>query len=370
MNTLGPLGPIRYREFRGSPREVGLQHGQMFADEIRESVAIRMELAGQYPSRHAKVRSRRAILELAEECYAIHQREVPLLMEELEGIAAGAGVDRFELIVQNGFTDFRDYLYSAPDNPEPGEGCSVFCVGSDRAVDSLPLLGQTWDMHCSAAPHVVLLRVEWDGEVPVIVLSLAGCVGMLGMNAEGIGVCANNLHARNGRAGLFWTFVNRAALLSKSMDAASSWFLRSDIAGAHHYLAGDSTGDFRSFEQFPDGVAENRVSSVFAHTNHSLDARVTGLERVDTPMARQSSLARLEQVERWFVQNPDRIGSQDLQALTRQMDPEGGPMGVCMQPGEGFDLQTCAACVMELAKGRLHAAWGLPAHNPFQEFTF
>jgi len=368
MNTLGTLPPIRHVVLRGSHAEVGRLHGEMFTEEIRASVANRMELVEAYPVHHGGCRSREEILELGRHCYERHLVDFPGLMEELHGIAEGAGVDPIELLIQNGFTDFRDYLFSAGSGAGPGEGCTVFAVVGDQAEDGHPLLGQTWDMHTTAVPFVVLLQIEVPGEPPVLMFSLVGCVGMMGLNGAGVGVLVNNLHASRGRPGVFWPFVNRHLLAYEKTSEAVRAMRGLTISGAHNYLIGDSEGEILAIEQMPQGLAEELVTTTYVHTNHCLDELQQSRERRGQAVIRESSEERLR-LGREFLQNADRpVGVEDLMALTRLPAASPGGHAVCMRPRPEFEMQSCGACILSPRQRTLWALWGLPSENDYHAF--
>ena len=68
---------------------------------------------------------------------------------------------------------------------DPG-GCSVMFTPTNAGN----VLGQTWDMHGSAQDHVIVIELP-DG----IFFSIAGCLGMTGLNKHGVGMTINNLNS-------------------------------------------------------------------------------------------------------------------------------------------------------------------------------
>ena len=91
---------------------------------------------------------------------------------------------------------------------------------------------QTWDMHDSATEHVLLLRLAPDDAPNAMVFTTTGCLGQLGMNAEGVCVGINNLTSVDGTLGVTWPTVVRAMLRSSTAEEALAILLGVNLAGA------------------------------------------------------------------------------------------------------------------------------------------
>src|SRR5690606_38222947 len=111
------------------------------------------------------------------------------LHEELCGIAEGADLRPEDIVVLNHYTDLRDIDPDAalgrppggagPIGPRTEDGCTALWIKAAAG----PVLAQTWDMHATAMPYVMLLEVpEIDGAPGALLFSLTGCLGMCGVN--------------------------------------------------------------------------------------------------------------------------------------------------------------------------------------------
>ena len=169
-------------DFHGSPRQVGRDHGETFRARIHELAAIRLELT----LGRTDFTSIEEIVALGERHLATLKSHSGALHDELLGIGEGADIGAGELVVLNHYTDLRDLsratLYD-------DQGCSALFVPG-----SPPVLGQTWDMHGSAAPYVEILRFAVEGAPRCVTFSLTGCLGMAGINEHGVAVTINNLN--------------------------------------------------------------------------------------------------------------------------------------------------------------------------------
>lgn len=270
-----------------SPRQRGQIHGETFRPLIREIANIRTELAltlGRFETP--------AELELvAARHIPLMQTSLPALFDEMTGIAEGSGLSIEHVIVLNHYTDLRDldpqqldaHISSESLPPEhthkinladipAEEDCTALYAQSNEGV----FLGQTWDMHGSAAPYVMMLHVPAHDEAPEAwCLSITGCLGLAGMNAKGIGITINNLRSTDARIGLIWPALVRAVLEKPSVIEARDVILDNPVGSGHHYLVAS--------EQFcyaieTSGTLKRIVFSGeaehYVHTNHCLDAEV------------------------------------------------------------------------------------------------
>ena len=214
---------IRTLELTGSPYEMGWQHGAAHAEAIHHFSDERVRLSGAPKWTGCSLDSAR-VLALAEACLPAHHAYSPALMAELQGMADASGESLPRLIVNNGFTDFIDTVYALGEREQQPEyeahNCTAFLVGTAAAEQGQAMYGQTWDMHASATPYVLLLHGRPDDGPAFLTLSVAGCVGMMGMNEAGICIGVNNLMGGDGQIGVTWPFVIRRALAQTTLAAA------------------------------------------------------------------------------------------------------------------------------------------------------
>ena len=207
------MNRIRVVKLSGTPYQMGYTHGERFRDEIRRFTDERVRLCGSLEWTGRQL-PRNAVIALAEACVAEHQAYAPDLMEELQGIADATGLSLAELVINNGFTDFIDTIYNLGDITVPArtpplvaDNCTAFMVPASRSAAGNAYFGQTWDMHASATPYVILIQGQPDDAPSFLTFTVTGCVGMIGMNSAGITVGVNNLMATDGQIGVTWPFA-------------------------------------------------------------------------------------------------------------------------------------------------------------------
>lgn len=306
------------------------------------------------------------------------ERWTPDLLEELRGIAEGAG------------TDFRFTFVRALSDEEPWyrrerrlsvggtKGCSS--VGIDCREDQPTIVAQNMDMPGWCNGHQVLLHII-DPESPVEVFSftLAGKISLAGMNSEGIGICCNSLsHLNYSRDGLAEDFVVRGFLSRPTLAAGQEFMRNIKHASGQNYTIGGPGSRAINLECSAGKIAEFRPEEccdrVF-HTNHPLvnddqslyRAVAANIPEEDLPrLYHGTSYLRLPVIESGFgstVPTPTIETIKDVLSthpVCRHGELEGR-----------YDHYTIGCLIMELGETpRLHIAPGPPCATPFQTFSF
>jgi isopenicillin-N N-acyltransferase-like protein len=355
---------IRVLELSGTPYQMGVQHGRAHRETIRRFAEERIGLAGD-PAWVGRSVPREEVLALAEACAEAHRRYSPALSEELRGMAEATGLTLAELVVVGGFTDFIDTVWSAAGArapaPSAADNCTAFLVPNARGEGGRGFLGQTWDMHAGATPHVILLRGAPAEAPPFLAFSTVGCLGMIGMNALGVAVGINNLLGADGRVGVTWPLVVRQMLTCRAADEALEVLLAAPLAGAHNYLILDASG--RGFNVEATATTHHVTpleGEALVHTNHCLTGVTRAAERVRDPDSQASSEARLAHAR--ALLSGDSVTVEALQALTRD------ERAICIRPTPPKFVETCGAALMRPATGDFWAVWGLPSEHAYEHF--
>jgi isopenicillin-N N-acyltransferase-like protein len=356
-----------------SPREWGRIHGETFRGEVRALAQIRTYLC----TKLGRFRAIPEVLRAAGAHLPVLARYHRGLSEELLGIAEGAAVSPEEIVVANHYTDLRDLdpdlttWQPAPvhDDPAAGggdagtprtpgsnDGCSL--IWSETPTGRL--LAQTWDMHATAIPYVMVLRVPASPDGPAAtLLTVTGCLGMAGMNSARVGVAINNLNSTDATLGVVWSAVVRRALHHTTATAARDAVATSPIGSGHHYFIADRSAAF-SIEA--SGTRRKQVfsgGSAYCHTNHCLDGDVAARSKVPPTSTTHDRL-------RWLEADLRRAPVADLADVWRRLGSEDGwPRSVCTNMATAetpHGTATCGAVAMNLDTGELWAQQGL-IHN-------
>ena len=337
-----------------SPREWGQIHGEMFRGEIKALADIRNYLCtkvGGFSGREPVLAAARAHLPVLEKFDRA-------LYDELRGIAEGAAVSPEEIVVANHYTDLRD-LDPDPAKWQPapiGDGCSVIYAQTKTGR----IVAQTWDMHATAIPYVMLLVVPETEHAPAAkLLSVTGCLGMAGMNSARLAIAINNLFSTDATLGVVWPALVRRALCESDAPSARRTVMTAPIGSGHHYFIADRR---EAFGIESSGKLRKQVfagdAPRFFHTNHALDADVAAASKVPPT---STTYDRFKLLEAQREAKLDHLGD----AWRALGSEDGWPRSVCTNmatPEAPHGAATCGAIAMNIDTGELWAQQGL-IHN-------
>jgi len=309
---------LRIIDLEGDPYEMGYVHGQTLEEEIHRLAEMRYRSCEEDEARAGRVLSRRRALDLARECVHIQERWAPEVHREFMGIAHGARIVSEELLIANGYTDYRDLLCAAAG--WPARECTSFLVGPRAAADGRAWLGQTWDMNAGVEPMVAAFRRSPANAPRSVVLSTAGCLSLVGMNEHGLAIGNNNLTPTDARPGVVYLamihdFLKRTTL-EKGMEAITS----APRASGHNYYMADGQGrcvDIETTGRRHEAIVP--ADDVYTHANHyTADA----LRPLEAEPPGKSTVARERRLADLLGRERGRI---ELNVLKRALgDRDGG----------------------------------------------
>ncbi|QJQ94145.1 MULTISPECIES: C45 family peptidase [Halomonadaceae] len=332
-------------ELHGSRGDIGLAHGRRHAEKIHRSIRVYDQLFQDFVGCDWPAATQRALAFLP----AI-ERRFPAIIEEVEGIAQGAGLELADILALN--------CRSEISLTQASGGCSAFAL--QRA--STQWLAQNWDWRADQLDNVVALRIEADNAPALVTLTEAGMVGKIGLNAQGIGVCLNAIRSETCGEGLPIHFALRKILESEDYAAARRVIEEDRVASPAHFLLACGQGQASGFEVHPGAPGELPArNGIVTHTNHlyaeSVTACVADYPRPDSHIR----LARLDQrLEQPFDASPE--GLFDILS-----DHEHSPMSICCHTDherpEAERMETLFSTVMNLSERTLYWRHGKPCQN-------
>lgn len=319
----------------------------------------------------------------------------PRYLDEIRGIADGAGVGFLDVLALNVRTEIMFGLFTeaeaarargagsskgvngvngtngvnghhAASGEFPSDGCTSLAFTS-RGPSPSSFLAQNWDWLPAQAPNLIVAHISQPNipDTPdIAMVTEAGIIGKIGLNASGVGCCLNAIRAR----GLDSTrlpvhFALRAILESDSRVGALATLRKlGGVAGSAHILVADAEGavglEFaggleRIGEIGPD--ARGRV----VHTNHLV------LEHpgVEEPGWLPDSGERLERIGT-LTDGDFLAGEVDVKKVVELFkDEEGFPCSINrLQVKEG-ESQTLFTIVMDLGRREALVKVGRPTES-------
>jgi isopenicillin-N N-acyltransferase-like protein len=299
----------------------------------------------------------------------------PGYLEEMRGIADGAGLDLADVLAINVRTEVI-YAAKARQAPlasraaQPPAECSAFAVVQDRPAATL--IGQNWDWLLHSTETLVLLDVKQDDGPDFVTVVEAGLLAKTGMNGAGLGLVTNALvtDADLGAPGLPYHVLLRAVLDCGTVTDALMVLQAGERSSSANYLIAHSSGaaldveaapgDFtRLYPLYPD-------HGLLAHTNHFLSPR---LHPVDLSLwAMPGSAVRLQRLRAFGAGGQHRT-LDDFRGLLA--DHADYPYSVCAHPEPGAhpcdQSATIASVLMDLTAGRMWVAAGHPCQARYTD---
>jgi len=294
------------------------------------------------------------------------RRWTPDLVEEVEGIAEGAGLPLRHIWALQMLDEEWAYSMRCASARQPRSKCSTFAIEGNGA-DRPTFVGQNMDLGSYTQGFQVLLRFAAEDDRPAsLVFTLAGMIALMGVNAAGVGVHVNTLsQLPSAASGLPVAFVARGALARCNASEAADFVAGAPHACGQHYLLADPRV-VRSLESSAAGSTrfvgqgEGRV----LHTNHPLAGAAA-----DAPPLRNSAV-RLESLQQ-RLGGPTAPGIAEARAALSSFDDPDHP--VCrLGKGSGLIAYTTGSMISTLpASGGpvvSEITVGPPSQNPWRRF--
>ena len=369
-----------------SPFDIGLAHGTALRPVIQG--ALNKIASG----RLARGESASSLINATGHLAAM-SRHTPELLEELRGIADGACADPDEVAALS----LMDEEWTWSRRPVPSSpGCTVVAIFRSRAQptplisDACPpaaVLGQTMDLPTlhDGSQTVLELRLR-RSDLTVWVVTIAGQLGLMGVNSAGLGVVVNNLATLpTSLDGLPVAAVLRGILGRCRDTAAAGAFLGSvPHATGQAYTVGDAAGRVCCWEADATGVTDvtdmitSGSAAFLVHGNHPVvrlpdpEAWPTGASeevyRLNRSYARCASVdvclaARCDPETlspRADVPPPASAIAAAVERLEQALST--APVSVSVEAGAARSVFTFAACSFELSvPPRVRVAAGPPS---------
>ena len=350
--------PLPLVQVEGTHLEIGRQIGESRRDQVRHSIEnARVLLANAYDTLQlnwegALIQARK-YLPFAEERY-------PQYVEEIRGIAEGAGVGFDDLVMLNAMEAVTmDALHLTK--------CTSLAVNQERTTNERVLLAHNEDWLPEDQPDVFIVRAKPNDEPPFLAMTYGGLLPNIGINAAGIAQCCDSVYPTDSRIGIPRVIVSRAVLAAKTPGEAIRRMLVPQRAAGYNHLLAHESGEIYSVEvsarQFAILPAEN---GMMVHTNHFLDDQMRRIE--SEPDELISTRVRYFRAKRLLAQN-EQHNVRSLQAI--QKDHINHPDSICNHSVDGDPLdreKTITALTMDLTNRQMHACWGNPCRNTFNTY--
>jgi isopenicillin-N N-acyltransferase-like protein len=362
-------------EVRGAPRERGRQHGEACREQVRAyAETLRRVLAGEAHLRGldagrpaaAPALSVGELYERALTFVPFFEAFAPRLVEEIRGIAEGAGVPFAAALLVNVRAEVAGVRGAARGAARgANDGCTAFAAAGAATAGGAVLLGQNQDQAPDMEALGVVLKVRPDDGPPALMATFGGLVGYPGVNGEGVACFQNALSSGVWRHALPHYPLKRVLLAQPAVAACLGVFDRAALASCGNVVLGDRSGHLLDVEATPDGYAVlEPADGLLVHTNHFQSARYRPHEKLLSSLP--DSAARLERMTSLLREAHGRITLDTIKQSLR--DHDGGAAGICRHEPQR-PMKTIASIIAEPEHGRLHVARGNPCEREYVVYS-
>jgi isopenicillin-N N-acyltransferase like protein len=357
--TIGAVTPplIPVLRVAGSRRDVGRQIGSAFAEQVRESVTTGFdELPGE--------RTRDAQMELAAAYREVTARELPWLVEELDGCAEAAGVDPLEFFA----VSIEEIWYLPRERVTQGR-CSDLVAGPRATADGHLLVGHNNDLSPKAESHIVAIERSVPGDP--VTFQLGGAPWLsVGWNSAGLSLTGNELSPNDERVGISRSLQVFEMLRARTLEDMVAAALRPDRASSYNNVLTSADGGAVNVEGSATDVELTGLDEDghLVHTNHYVCERMAPYE--GDPNYAVHSNVRYERGRELLAAEPaGTLTGERLRELLA--DHETRPDSLCKHPEFGTpDSKTVFWCVADVTEGRITFGRGNPCDSQAQTYSF
>jgi hypothetical protein len=370
MSRMSPLGPasdstvpsLPLVEAEGTRFEIGLAHGEAVGELAHGTLDWSFgQLATAGMGRDAALAGALRLLDIV-------RAATPELVEEVQGIAQGAGMTLAEAAVINTRYELL-FLDGAETHMHPRGECTLLGVEGTRTADGNVLIGQNVDLDATSARYWVMLCVRPPGAPRILTATLAGMLAQEGINSAGLALCGSMIRCPGWRTGYPSRKFLRRRVLEQPTVARAIDVIRSapPRASSHNLMLADAGGDLVDVETTLDDVRLVRASGgLLAHSNHYVSPDSDALNACIGDYVRNSQ-ARYDRMAQLLADVDEPFTPATAMALL--CDHAGGNRAICRHADrDEVGAETNIAVVAQPAHRRLHVALGPPCRSRFVSY--
>ena len=352
-------------EIGGTPYEIGFAHGKFAKKNILVTLDTYSKLFKAMSDIDWPDAQKMA-------CQFISPIEAydPDLLEEIRGIAEGAGVKFEEILALN----VRSELAFQGRVPV-SDGCTAIGIAEEKAFEGETLMGQSWDWRRSLIDSLVILKIHQLGDKPDInMITEAGIIGKFGFNSAGIGICLNAMASNAVPMGLPLHIVMRGILNSVSLSEAIGNATRMQIGCCANFMLQSEDGEILDIKlDGQDFDILYPADGVLVHTNHFLSPRLPRSPYIDTMKYKfPDTFIRLRRANKLLRRIPEDIRVSHIEQVFS--DHCDFPAGICHHADprieEGKRMETVFSFIMNIKNKEIYICAGLACETTYELYRF
>ena len=349
-----------FYRFAGTHREIGQQYGEA----CRELIIRHRDLALE----RLYAKSSLSYDDITERTMWYEpwvQKVAPFFIDELEGLAEGAGISRAEAWL----LQLRAEVAIIEEN-EAGDDCTSFAVLPEATSDGIGMVGQNADLPPFYRDIAVVAEMKFDDLPNILMLLPAGQLSYLGINDAGVGISANFVTCDGWRVGFPRYFFSRLVLTKSSVEEGAVLIENVHRASSRNLMMLDATGNALNLEtSVTDSARIVPENGILAHANNYLAPDMKHAER-SKGIGLENSQGRYESMRAMLHA---RHGQLNVEAMKEVLTDRTDVMA-CVNRHRGdiaeLDSMTFASLIMTPATGQMEIAVGPPDENDYVQYSF
>jgi isopenicillin-N N-acyltransferase like protein len=292
---------------------------------------------------------------LVERYRAVTAEHLPWVVEELEGVAEGAGADPLAV-----FAASIEELATAEGS---AEHCTDLVAMPEVTAEAHLLVAHNNDLGAEDERDVVAVEWRVPGEPVCFSLGIGPWLSV-GWNDAGLSVTGNELAPNDERVGIPRLLLMRDSVTRRTIDEAVEAVLHPARASSYNWVFAHRDGHALNVEGSACRAETTvPVDGVLAHTNHYVDPAMRDAQR---PGNRAGSVARLSRAAELLA---GRDEPWTVEALREALsDHEGTPTSLCVH-GDERGTKTVFWCVADVTAGEIVYGRGNPCSSRAQRYS-
>jgi len=348
----------------GAPYERGRQYGTALRDRVKASAQLYGKTLDELG--YDSVRKSALIKAFATQIGTFGEH----YLEEMRGIADGAGIPFDDVVMINARTEViaqaRREAENADPEDDPDDGCTGAVILAERSATGAVIHGQNWDWRAECAETAIVLRVRRDDGPDFLTFVEAGGLARCGLNGAGVAITANYLESDRDyrQPGVPLSLIRRKVLEQQHFAMAMRAVATTPKVASNNMMLSTAEGFAIDFECAPDEAFPiYPADGLIVHANHwQSPIALSKLKETGIPSVPESYY-RDWRVRKLLDQAGPKLSTDDLKAAF--FDTFGSPYSVCRppRPGSAGNLSaTVSMVIMQPSKGIMEVA-PLPALN-------
>jgi isopenicillin-N N-acyltransferase-like protein len=345
-------------EVRGTPYEIGFQHGQAAGKKIDNTIrlykfvfknlwGVEWEAAVKDSSRFVKY---------------VQDYDTDLV-EEMQGVADGADKSFEEILTVNARSEV---IFSG----HTLEGCTSIVLTPEVTASKETIIGQNSDWFTMQKESIIILKIKQEKKPNILMITEAGVIGKMGFNSSGLGVCLNGLGSDYKPNGVPIHLVFRGVLNARTLNGAITAVSTARIACPGNFLVAHGNGEAIDIEATPEDFdVLYPQKGLLCHTNHFLSKRFLSIKDTGKVMF-PDTFIRLGRANKLLNSYSPQIGIKDLQYVFR--DHSNYPNSICRhencQDDHSTRMATIFSVIMNLDRQQMYVSFGPPCESAYSLF--